>query len=348
MTNPFTLSFGRKPIQFISRLTQTNDIIENFNSPQPSNQMYVLLGVRGSGKTVLMTTISGKLAENKNWITVELNPNKDLLQGLAAKLYSMPELSRLFIKAKLDLSLFGIGISIENAIPISDIETAIHRMLEQINAAGKKLLITIDEISKNEYVKTFASSFQIFLRNDYPVFLLMTGLYENILKLQNDESLTFLYRAPKVFLEPLNFTAVRSHYQKIFNLSIEEAEQMTILTKGYSFAFQVLGYLCWEHDACHKIDEILPEYDQYLSEYVYEKIWFELSELDKKIILEMSASDTIKTKELRKKINMTSEKFSVYRDRLKRKGIINTSEYGSLSFALPRFGEFSKSRFFDL
>lgn len=27
----------------------------------------------------------------------------------------------------------------------------------------------------------------------------------------------------------------------IFDLSVEQAEQMTILTKGYSFAFQVLG-----------------------------------------------------------------------------------------------------------
>lgn len=57
---------------------------------------------------------------------------------------------------------------------------------------------------------------------------------------------------------------------------------MTALTKGYPFAFQVLGYLYWENRKSHSIEEILPEYDQYLDEYVYSKIWSELSELDKK------------------------------------------------------------------
>ena len=31
MNNPFTLSFGKKPTQFISRITQTNEIVDNFN-----------------------------------------------------------------------------------------------------------------------------------------------------------------------------------------------------------------------------------------------------------------------------------------------------------------------------
>ena len=38
------------------------------------------------------------------------------------------------------------------------------------------------------------------------------------------------------------------------------------------------------------------------------------------------------------------EKFSVYRDRLKRKGVIDTSKYGEVSFILPRFAEFAQTR----
>lgn len=36
--------------------------------------------------------------------------------------------------------------------------------------------------------------------------------------------------------------------------------------------------------------------------------------------------------------------FSVYRDRLKRKGVIDTSEYGKITLTLPRFEEFVKTR----
>ncbi len=342
MNNPFTLSFGKKPIQYISRITQTNQIIDNFTAEISSNQIFMITGVRGSGKTVMMTNITEELRKKKDWIVLELNPTRDILQSLAAKLYSMPEMYDRFIKAKLDFSAFGLGVSIENSTPVSDIESVIERMLEQIKKAGKRLLITIDEVVNSEYIRVFASSFQIFLRQDYPIYLLMTGLYENLYELQNDKSLTFLYRAPKVILEPLNYIAVRKQYQDIFKLDLETAGVMTALTKGYPFAFQVLGYLYWEYRETKSLEDILPEYDQYLEEYVYSKIWSELSELDKKILVELSIGNDNRVKILREHLAMKSEQFSVYRERLKRKGVIDTKEYGKISMALPRFEEFVK------
>lgn len=344
MNNPFTLSFGKKPLQYISRIAQTNEIIENFIAQEPPNQIYMLTGVRGSGKTVMMTSIASEIKEDESWIVVELNPTRDLLQSLAAKLYSLPEMHPHFIQAKLDFSALGLGVSLENAVPVMDIENAIERMLTEIQKREKRLLITIDEVVNCEYIRIFASSFQIFLRQNYPIFLLMTGLYENIYNLQNEDSLTFLYRAPKIVLEPLNYTAVRKKYMDIFGLGVEKAEEMTKLTGGYPFAFQVLGYLLWENKNIKTIEEILPEYDQYLEEYVYGKIWSELSELDRKILVEMAANREKKVKKIRDGMGLKSEQFAVYRERLKRKGVLDTSKYGEVSFILPRFAEFVMMR----
>ena len=58
MNNPFTLSFGKKPLQYISRISQTNQILETFRSDVPSTQIFMITGVRGSGKTVMMTSIA--------------------------------------------------------------------------------------------------------------------------------------------------------------------------------------------------------------------------------------------------------------------------------------------------
>lgn len=342
MNNPFTLSFGKRPLQYISRITQTTHIIDTFSAQSPSNQIFMITGVRGSGKTVMMTQIATEMSKEKEWIVLELNPTRDLLQSLAAKIYGLPQMHDLFLKAKLDFSAFGLGVSLENVAPVTDIEDVLGKMLEQIQKAGKRILVTIDEVINSEYIKVFASAFQIFLRQDYPIYLLMTGLYENIYELQNDKSLTFLYRAPKVLLEPLNYTAVRKHYQDIFEIDVEIAGKMTSLTKGYPFAFQVLGYLYWENRASKSLEEILPEYDQYLEEYVYSKIWSELSEIDKKVLTELSLNGDNKVKTIRENLDMKSEQFSVYRDRLKRKGVIDTSEYGKISLALPRFDEFVK------
>lgn len=341
VNNPFTLSFGKKPLQYISRIMQTNQIIESFNAEIPSNQIFMITGVRGSGKTVMMTNIADEIRADESWIVVELNPMRDLLQSLAAKIYGIPEMHARFLKARLDFSAFGLGVSIEDAVPVTDIESVIERMLEQIQQDGKRLLITIDEAANSENIRIFASSFQIFLRRDYPIYLLMTGLYENLYDLQNDKSLTFLYRAPKLMLEPLNYTAVRKHYMDIFGLDMETAEKMTVLTKGYPFAFQVLGYLYWENRE-KDIDDILPEYDQYLEEYVYGKIWSELSELDKKVLLEISVNQESRVLCIRERLQMKSELFAVYRERLKRKGVIDTREYGKIRLLLPRFAEFVK------
>lgn len=341
-TNPFTLSFGKKPLQYISRLTETNQILESFCAEIPSNQIYMITGVRGSGKTVMMTNIASELRKREDWIVVELNPTRDLLQSLAAKIYSIPELHTLFINAKLDFSAFGLGVSIENAAPVTDIENALELMLKYIQKSEKRLLISVDEVTNSEYIRIFASSFQIFLRNNYPIFLLMTGLYENIYNLQNDKVLTFLYRAPKLILEPLNYTAIRKQYMDIFSLDIDAAGELASLTKGYPFAFQVLGYLYWENRDKKTLEQILPEYDQYLDEYVYSKIWSELSDLDKKIVTEMSLSGETQVKALRERLDIKSELFSVYRERLKRKGVIISKEYGKVTLALPRFDEFVK------
>lgn len=344
MNNPFTLSFGKKPLQYISRLSQTQQILETFQAPVPSNQIFMITGVRGSGKTVMMTNIAHELRADDSWIVIELNPTRDLLQSLAAKIYSLPEMHARFLNARLDFSAFGLGLSVENSAPATDIENVLELMLDQIKESGKRLLITIDEVTCSEYIRIFISSFQIFLRQEQPIFLLMTGLYENLYDLQNDKSLTFLYRAPKLLLEPLNYTAVRNHYMKIFNIDTESASKMTSLTKGYPFAFQVLGYLYWENRSTKNIDEILPEYDQYLEEYVYSKIWSELSEQDQRILLSISPDDGLKVKELRTRLQMSSELFSVYRDRLRRKGVIDTHEYGKVSFSLPRFSNFVEMR----
>ena len=345
MNNPFTITFGKKPKQYIERIMQTKEIIDTFTDEEPSNQVYMLTGVRGCGKTVMMTSISNTLSAEKDWYCIDLNPDRDLLNSLAAKLYALPNMKKLAFKAKLDLSAFGFGVSIEEGYLITDVEDAIARMLEQLRKSKKKVLITIDEVIANEYVKVFAKSFQSFIRADYPIFLIMTGLYENIYELQNDKGLTFLYRAPKVVLSALNFTAVSDSYKKVLKISDDKARELASICKGYSYAFQILGYISYE-EKNKSIEDLLPRFDQILAEYVYSKMWSELSGKDKKIIAAIAKENISKIKDIRKACGgMSPNEFSVYRERLTKKGLLDGSTYGELNFTLPRFDHFVNSQY---
>ena len=310
MQNPFTLTFGKSPLESVERPVQTKEIIDTFTAEQINQQMFIITGVRGSGKTVMMTEISQKLRENDQWIVIELNPATDLLKGLLSKLNSNKVCAGIIKSSKIDLSFFGFGVAIEGMSPITDEETAIIVILEKMKKNGKRLLITIDEVTNNEFMQVFAGSFQIFVRQDLPVFLLATGLYENIDELQNEKNLTFLYRAPK----------------------------MAELTKGYPFAFQVLGYLTWNHEGDY--EAVIDEYEQYLSEFVYDKIWSELSQKDRIVARGIAEVDGGKIKDIRERLGMETNEFNPYRKRLIKKGILSGEMRGYVYFTLPLFDEY--------
>ena len=52
-------------------------------------------------------------------------------------------------------------------------------------------------------------------------------------------------------------------YKTIFKIESEQAAKMAELTKGYPFAFQVLGYLTWNHEGDY--EAVIDEYEQYFS-----------------------------------------------------------------------------------
>ena len=336
--NPYTLVFGKEPKQLISRNASIIDLVDMFCEEEPAQQIYMITGVRGSGKTVFMTSVSQRIRKQGDWIVVELNPELDLLSGLAAKLSGENSLAKIFRAAKINLSFLGFGMEIEGVAPVRDVETAIGKMLETIKKHKKKVLITIDEVTSTKSMRIFASAFQIYLRQELPIFLIMTGLYENIDLLQNEKHLTFLHRAPKMELKPLNIRTIADNYKKNFKLDDQKALYMAKLTRGYSFAFQVLGYFTWENGG--KIENALDEFRQYLEDYVYEKIWSDLSKGDKRLAYGIARCESGKVSEVRKILQMETNEFNPYRRRLMRRGIINGAERGYVHFALPMFENF--------
>ena len=316
--NPYSLVFGIEPTEYISRISQQNDIVESLRNS--SQRVYMVTGVRGAGKTVFMNEIKNYFAKQKDWEVVELSTERDMLNGLASKLSSKDKLSDIFKSAKINLSFLGFGVEIQGTNPIVDIEIALQKMLEALKKAKKNLLVVVDEVVDNKEMREFASVFQILLREKLPVNLLMTGLYENIDDLQNEKNLTFLHRAPKVSLNPLSLGTIAEN------------------------AFQVLGYLAWSYK--DDMDKTRILFKQYLEEYVYDKIWSELSMKDRRVLFAISQVPSGKIFDIRNILEMKPNEFTPYKKRLIRKGIIY-DEQGYAIFALPLFDEFVNENYID-
>ncbi|MBR6173267.1 MAG: ATP-binding protein [Eubacterium sp.] len=344
--NPFSLMFGKEPGQMIDRVVQRDEVVETFLSLEPSQMVYMVAGVRGSGKTVFLTDIMNIFRKQKDWIVLQLNPERDLLQALLAKLCAESAIIKILKNTSLNLSFFGLGVTVErNEPPITDVEAALTGVLEQVKKNGKRVLIAIDEVSNNPNIKTFSAAYQIFVQQELPVFLVMTGLYENIYNLQNEKTLTFLYRAPKLRLRALNIGSMAASYLRTLDISEETARKMAQLTKGYAFAFQVLGYYTFQNDGDY--EKAIAPTRLYLEEYVYERIWMDLSARDRKILYVITQTPSCTVMEVREKLEMKPNEFAPYRERLIRKGILDGSERGMLYFSLPFIEEYVVDHYFE-
>lgn len=342
MYNPFSTTFGMEPNNFIQRIEESKQIISEFNDVNPSNYVYLITGVRGSGKTVFLSHIANTLSQDDKWLVIDPGPKDNLLENIASELYEAGRVKHLFLKTEFNFSFQGITFSIKGENPVVNVLTLIKKMLEYLKKKGKRVLVTIDEVDNSNEMKYFIQAYQSLIRQNYPILLLMTGLYDNVSKLQDDKSLTFLYRAPKIQLGSLSLQTIASKYREYLNSDDETSIKLAKLTKGYAYAYQVLGYILYKNNTTEINSKLFEEYDQYLSEYVYEKLYSKLSMQEKNVVLAFNSDDKVDMTELRLKTNLSTKELSVYRNRLIKKGIIKSISYGFVEFTLPRFNEFLK------
>ena len=190
--NPYTLLFGKQPVTFLPREVQREMIIDEFCEEVINEQAYVIVGLRGSGKTVFMSDVSKYFETQDNWVVADLNAERNLLEDFVSKLSSMSKLTEIFLHAKINLSLFGFGLEISDAEPVANIEFAAKQMLESLQKHKKRILVTVDEITNSKSVREFALAFQSFIRAGLPVFFLSTGLYENVKQLEEAKDSGFV------------------------------------------------------------------------------------------------------------------------------------------------------------
>ncbi len=338
MANPYSLTFGMEPKEYIKRPETFSNVIENFSSENPENRCFIITGVRGCGKTVFLSEISDYFKQKKEWLVIDLNPERNMLESLASKIYDTSNLKHLFLKSEFSFSFHGLTFSLHGETPITDVETLLNKMIEKLTNKGIKVLITVDEATSNAYMKTFAHTFQGFLRSKYDVFLLMTGLFQNVQDLQNQKTLTFLYRSKKIPLPALSLPAIAESYERNLAMDHLESVKAAKATNGYAFAYQALGHLLYEEPKRKITAKVLSDYDLYLSQFVYEKIYSELSEKSIVLLNAVTLHDT--TAEIEKRFFASHSEYSVYRKALIDRGVLDGSKRGKITFALPRFGVF--------
>lgn len=222
-----------------------------------------------------------------------------------------------------------------------DIGVEIEEMLSMVQKKKKKILIGIDEVSKTKEMVQFASECGKWLRENFPVYLVCTGLYENIMELSNVKNLTFFRRVVTVKTEPLNFVRMSEMYRILLSIDLDTSREMAKIIKGYAYAFQELGSLYFRKKEGQSLSDLIPELKSELFAYSYEKILEELTEEDRFLVKLLTENEEYKREEVLELMGKKSGNYSMYRDRLLKRGILE-SRQAYISFALPFFVEYLK------
>lgn len=348
MKNPFNPTFGDVPSIFLDEKSRSQKIINQIKE-NSTPRSYFITGVRGSGKTVLLTSLVHSFEKDNNCYCIRLINKKGMVQSLARKLIrKQPKWGNILSNIN-SFSINGFGVSLKDSDV--DIEDVLTELLERIRKQHKYVVIAIDEVTNSKDIREFAQIFNILKQDDLPINVLMTGLPEVILDVQNDDKLTFLLRSEKIYTTKLQVSDMITSYQKIFKSDNTVADKMAQITQGYSYAFQLLGYLLFEEvdgsiPTLTDLKKILPNFEYALFDNAYVKIFTNLSENDRKYLIAVNGRrkfDKVVETMMGEHINNVEKArvfVSQYRRRAIERKLIEPIGYGLVRYTLPVFDKY--------
>lgn len=356
-SNPFTPGFGDVPAVLAGREAIINDMLEAFEGNGSSPDLRsIFTGARGTGKTALLTYL-GFRAQQAGWIVADSVAGKGMLDDLLQRAQSSA--SKL-VDTREKPKLKGIGIGQLGSIewdnpprPEENWRTKMTRLLDALEQTDTGIVFSVDEIdgSLDEMVQ-LVSTFQLFVRENRKVALMMAGLPFHVSTLLTGKTTSFLRRAAQHNLDSIPSYEVK----EAFRLTVEEGgktigpdalEAAATAISGFPFMFQLVGYRSW--NASRNSTEITTESvvkgveiaNEELASRVYDATIAELSKGDLDFLGAMNpdGSPTERTT-IAERTGKSSNWISAYRRRLLEAGVINEPRPGKYAFALPGFGAY--------
>lgn len=145
----------------------------------------------------------------------------------------------------------------------------------------------------------------------------------------------------------LNLNEIEMKYQKHLDFDPGVTHQIAQLTGGYSFGFQLLGYKLWNVTKISRqpatpqlFDVIRPLYVQDLFTQSYNIIFDNLSNHDRKHLIETAKAQVAGLRNCQKSAKQQQNYVNQYRRRMIQQALIIPAGNGKIKFRLPLFSEY--------
>lgn len=355
--NPFTPSFGEIPAHLAGRKQIIENLNRAFSSARRKPELTTIVsGARGTGKTTLLTLLAHK-AEERGWISVSTTALPGMLDDIEIRVRKH---AAHLLDHESSHALAGLGIPqvidvrFEKAEqPADNWRSRMEGLLDQLEAHGSGLLITVDEVDVElDEMVQLAAVYQHFVREERKVALLMAGLPHHVSALLSDKTVSFLRRAQTEQLGRIADFEIEDALLKTIRENGRDAnpdglKRATEAIGGFPFLMQLVGYRSW--DANPKNELISYDDFQYgidlarseLRERILEATYRELSPQDVRFACAMLEDEReSRIADLVARLDRSSAQVAQYRKRLIDAGIIGQRGRGVVAIELPYFRDF--------
>ena len=348
--NPFTPTFGHEPFAFAGRDELIDDVIDGLaNQPGDPNRATIFMGPRGSGKTVLLTTIAEE-ASQMGWVSAHAVARNGMLQLLMEDIFDkaghlLPAESSSQITS-IQLGPFGLSREILHETP--SWKSRFGAVVEELNQQGIGVLFTIDEVDPDcEELIEFISFFQIFVTQKRDVAMLLAGLPSKVSDLLVDEHVSFIRRACQRHLKSISDEDIRDAILQTIEQNGKTIEEDALnsaveTSQGFPFAMQLVGFGAWKYAGesgcitCEHMERSIRRTAQEMEHSVILPTLRECSTREVEYLTVMAQADgPCVTSDIARKMGISMTNASNIRRRLIDRGIIIDLKMGLVEFDMP-------------
>lgn len=379
--NPFAPGAGNPPPELAGRhdILRRAEIVMDRTLHGRHAKSFMLVGLRGVGKTVLLNRI-GQIAEERHlrWHMIESPEDKPLpellVPALRRLILSLDNLAALHDAVRRSLRVLAsfargfkvkyegleVGVDVERGVADSgDLDSDLADLFVSVGEAAKikktGIALLIDEI---QYVKESELSALIMAihktnQRELPVILVAAGLPQLVGNMGRSKSYAErLFDFPEV--GPLDradaITAIREPIAKEGErISNSAIDAIIGKTQGYPFFIQVWGYHCWDMARRSPIGANIvtaaePTVIRVLDESFFRVRFDRLTPSEKRYLRAMAelGPGPHRSGEVADQLLVKVQSVAPVRSSLIKKGMIYSPQHGDTAFTVPLFDDFLK------
>lgn len=364
-SSPFRPGYGKMPLVFGGHHGVISELTRVFSTYDfGENQSVLLSGLRGAGKTSMLTLLRDAALE-EGWSVISDDASTGLMDRVMQT--SIPRLvnevddaSKARIKA---LGVWQFNAQWEYVDRSRDVKPLLRNDLIALSEAldNRGILVTIDEVSSGRVrlreLSRFALEIAHALSEGVNLMVVFAGIKIDLDELLKQDHTTFVRRSRDVTFARLGPDETMDVLRRTIeiggrSISDDAVRRLAQISQGYPYLIQFVGDYAWRaRQTSTSID--LPDAEVALDKAikavmsrVISRVYLDLSEKDRAFVKAMTHATEdgrAKMSSIVRAMGESDQYVQVYRRRLMDSGYVQPAGHGYVSFSLPYLDQYIRT-----